>query len=53
MSFLAIGKTGLSLSTELEGVIAREKEVSPRTIHRALIECVKAGSPGTGSNRFN
>jgi DNA-binding PadR family transcriptional regulator len=40
---LVIGKTGLSLSTEVEKVIAGEKEVSPRTIHRALIECVKEG----------
>jgi hypothetical protein len=36
-----IGKTGLSLSPEVEEVIAREKSLSTRTIHRALLECVK------------
>jgi predicted metal-dependent hydrolase len=40
---LAVGKNGLSLSTELEEVIAREKDISARTAHRALLECVKAG----------
>ena len=37
-----IGKTGLSLSTELEETIARESKISPRTVHRALLECVKS-----------
>jgi len=36
-----IGKTGLSLSPEVEEVIAREKNLSTRTIHRALLDCVK------------
>ncbi len=36
-----IGKTGLSLSPEVEEVIAREKGLSTRTIHRALLDCVK------------
>jgi DNA-binding PadR family transcriptional regulator len=38
-----IGKTGLSLSPEVEEVIAREKSISTRTIHRALLDCVKEG----------
>lgn len=38
-----IGKTGLSLSPEVEEVIAREKGLSTRTIHRALLDCVKEG----------
>ena len=28
-------------STELEGVIARERDISARTAHRALQECTK------------
>ncbi len=40
---MTIGKTGLSLSTELEEAVAKEKEISPRTIRRAFVECVKEG----------
>ncbi len=42
-AILSIGKSGISLSTEVEAVIAREDEVSTRTTHRALLECVEAG----------
>ncbi len=38
-----IGKSGLSLSTELEAAMARECEISTRTAHRALLDCVQAG----------
>jgi hypothetical protein len=37
-----IGKSGLSLSTELEAAIAQEMEISPRTAHRILLSCVEA-----------
>jgi DNA-binding PadR family transcriptional regulator len=40
---ITIGKTGLSLSTEIEEAVAKEKEISPRTIRRAFVECVKEG----------
>ncbi len=37
-----VGKSGLSLSTELEAAIAQEMQVSTRTVHRALLNCVEA-----------
>lgn len=40
---LRIGKSGLSMSTELEATIANEMKVSTRTVHRALLNCVEAG----------
>jgi hypothetical protein len=40
---LVAGKTGLSLSPELETMIARKNEISTRTAHRAILECVKVG----------
>ncbi|MFZ2096500.1 MAG: hypothetical protein WAV05_07655 [Anaerolineales bacterium] len=40
---MTVGKTGLSISTELEEAVAKEKEISPRTIRRVFVECVKEG----------
>jgi hypothetical protein len=38
-----VGRSGLSLSTEIEAALVEEKGVSRRTAQRALGECVKAG----------
>jgi DNA-binding PadR family transcriptional regulator len=38
-----IGQSGLSLSTEIEETMAKNKGRSSRTIRRALLECLQAG----------